>query len=263
MLGNKIRGYIRLFFIALSTIFAFITVSIIGLIPVSRKTKYAWGLRVRKWWSKSFVFILNYKVEVIGKFPRDRNYLFVGNHRSSLDPFVCLAYLEANPVSRGDVRNYPFLGKGAELTGIIFVNKKSKASKHGAKQAIYDALQEGKSVMIYPEGKTGAQPTTATFQKGSFEMAAELKVPIIPFVIEYKSLNDYWDHTDTMAQHYFKNLAKPRTDIRLSVGDVIVGDNSWTLLRQSQQWMNDEIVKLRADWGGLSQGKETRDDEAV
>lgn len=263
MLGNKIRGYIRLFFIFSSTILAFLIVSILGLLPASKATKYARGLRVRKWWSKAVVFLLNFKVDVIGKFPKDRNYLFVGNHRSSLDPFVGLAYLEANPVSRGDVRNYPFLGKGAEQTGIIFVNKTSKASKHGAKHAIYEALKEGKSVMIYPEGKTGAQPLTATFQKGSFEMAAELKVPIIPFVIEYKSLNDYWDHTDTMARHYFKNLAKPVTHIRLSVGEVIEGDNSWTLLRQSQQWMNEEIARLRADWGGLSQGKETRDDVAV
>jgi lyso-ornithine lipid O-acyltransferase len=259
MIANKIRGYLRLFFIFIITFLAFLAVTILRILPVNR---YKWGLKVRKVWSKLFVWILNYKVEVIGKFPRDRNYLFVGNHRSSLDPFVCLAYLEANPVSRGDVRNYPFLGKGAEITGIIFVNKESKSSKSAAKQAIGDALKEGKSIMIYPEGKTGAQPLTATFQKGSFDLAAELKVPVIPFIIEYKSLHDYWDHSDTMAEHYFKNLAKARTYIRLSIGEVIEGDNSWTLLRQSQQWMNDEITRVRSDWGGLSQGEETRDEIA-
>jgi len=31
------------------------------------------------------------------------------------------------------------------------------------------------------------------------------------------------------------------------------------LLRQSQQWMNDEIIRVRSDWGGLSQGQETKD----
>jgi len=260
MLGNKIRGYIRLTLVFIASFLAFLTVTIMRLFPVN---KYKWGLRIRKIWSSTCIRILNFKVEMRGSFPKDRNYLFVGNHRSSLDPFVGLTYLEANPVSRGDVRKYPFVGKGAELTGIIFVNKTSKASKHGAKQSIYDALNEGKSVMIYPEGKTGAQPLTATFQKGSFEMAAELGVPVIPFIIEYKNLSDYWDHKDTMAGHYFKYLAKPRTYIRLSVGDVIRSDNAWTLLRQSQQWMNDEIVRVRSDWGGLSQGKETRDDVAV
>ncbi len=255
MLANKIRGYIRLFFIIILTIAAFITVSIAVLIPGSKETKYNRALKVRRGWSRMFIWILNYKVEYRGNFPHDRNYLFVGNHRSSLDPFVGLAYLEANPVSRADVRNYPFLGKGAEKSGIIFVDKESRTSRSATKEAIYQALKEGKSIMIYPEGKTGAQPLTATFQKGSYEVAAELGVPVIPFVLEYKSTRDYWDHTDTMAVHYFKNLAKARTDVRLSVGEVIYSDNPWTLLRQSQQWINDEIVRLRSDWGGLNAEK--------
>ncbi len=249
MLGNKIRGYIRIFLLFLASCVALISV-FIGIVVA--KDKYKWGLNVRQRWSKSLMWILGYKVEVRGTYPKDRNYLFVGNHRSSLDPFVCLAHLQANPVSRADVRNYPVVGKGAELTGIIFVDKASRTSRSATKEAIYQALKEGKSVMVYAEGKTGAQPLTATFQKGSFEMAAELNVPIVPFAVEYKSVNDYWDHSETMVQHYFKNLAKPTTHIRMSFGDVIYGDTSWSLLRQSQQWINEEIIRLREDWGGLA-----------
>lgn len=250
MTGNKIRGYIRLFFVVIITFLAFASVWLAGIYP-EKKGRYKLRLKIRKLWSRLFVFILNYKVEVRGTFPKDRNYLFVSNHRSSLDPFVCLSYFEANPVSRADVRNYPFMGKGAELSGIIFVNKESRSSRSASKEAIHKALSEGKSIMIYPEGKTSAEPLTATFQKGAFDVAAELGIPIIPFAIEYKSTNDYWDHTDTMAVHYFKNLAKPVTYIRLSFGEVISGDNAFTLLRQSQQWINEEIVRLRSDWGGL------------
>jgi 1-acyl-sn-glycerol-3-phosphate acyltransferase len=248
MTGNKIRGYCRLVPIFISTILAFLSVALIGFLPGNR---YKMRLKVRKLWSKSFVFFLNYKVELRGKFPTDRNYLFVGNHRSSLDPFVCLAYLEGNPVSRADVRNYPFLGKGAELSGIIFVNKESRTSRSATKEAIHKALSEGKSIMIYPEGKTNAEPLTSTFQKGSFDIAAELGIPVVPFALEYKSLADYWDHSETMAEHYFNHLAKPRTYVRMSVGEVIQSDNAFALLRQSQQWINDEIVRLREDWGGL------------
>lgn len=250
MTGNKIRGYCRLVPILISTILAFLTVAFIGILPGNR---YKMRLKVRKLWSKSFVLFLNYKVEVRGKFPTDRNYLFVGNHRSSLDPFVCLAYLEGNPVSRADVRNYPFLGKGAELSGIIFVNKESRTSRSATKEAIHKALSEGKSIMIYPEGKTNAEPLTSTFQKGSFDIAAELGIPVVPFALEYKSLADYWDHSETMAEHYFNHLAKARTYVRMSVGDVIQSDNAFALLRQSQQWINEEIVRLREDWGGLKQ----------
>ena len=58
-----------------------------------------------------------------------------------------------------------------------------------------------------------------------------------------------------MAGHYFKYLAKPRTYLKLSVGEAIHGDNAFALLRQSQQWINDEIVSQRAEWGGLAPEK--------
>lgn len=248
--GNKIRGYARLFFIAIVSAIFLLIVTVLRFIPV--KNRYHYGLQSRKIWSRICLWILNYKVELWGKIPRDRNYLFVGNHRSSLDPFIFLSHIAGNPVSRGDVRNYPIIGKGAEITGIIFVDKESKSSRGATKEAIYQALKAGKSIMIYPEGKTGAQPLTATFQKGSYEQAAELGVPVVPFAIEYKSLGDYWDHSDTMLVHYLKNLAKPKTIIRLSIGEPMTSDNSWALLRQSQEWINDEIVKMRADWGGLA-----------
>lgn len=248
-LGNKIRGYAR---IAMILPLTFFFVFLVFLFTNLSKDKVMAGLRVRNWWSSAMMRLLGYRVEFIGHLPPGGPYLFVGNHRSSLDPLVCLKYLKANPVSRADVRNYPGVGKGAEMTGIIFVDKESRASRSATKQAIYDALKAGKSIMIYPEGKTHAEPLTTTFQKGSFDMAAELGVPVVPFAVEYKSTADYWDHTDTMVVHYLKNLAKPRTHIRMSVGPVIEGDTSWSLLRQSQHWINAEIVRLRADWGGLA-----------
>lgn len=251
--GNKIRGYVRLALIVIVSAFFLVFVTFLVYLPW--KNKFKVGQKTRMIWSRICLAILNFKVEVRGKFPQDRNYLYVGNHRSSLDPFIFLSYALASPVSRGDVRKYPIIGKGAVITGIIFVDKESKSSRGATKEAIYQNLKNGKSIMIYPEGKTGAQPLTATFQKGSFEQAAELMVPIVPFAIEYESINDYWDHTDGMLVHYLKNLAKPKTRIRLSIGEPLVGDNSWTLLRQSQQWINDEIVKLREDWGGLAPDK--------
>lgn len=256
--GNKIRGYTRLMLIAINSAFFLLIVTIFRIFPISDHKKYIYGQNTRKLWSKISLGILNFRIEVRGTVPTDRNYLFVGNHRSSLDPFIFLAQGNANPVSRGDVRKYPIIGKGAEITGIIFVDKESKSSRGATKEAIYQALKNGKSVMIYPEGKTGAQPYTTTFQKGSYEQAAELQVPVVPFVVEYKSVNDYWDHTDTMLVHYLKNLSKPRTDIRLSIGDPIAGDNSWALLRQSQQWINDEIEVLRKDWGGVVEDKKEK-----
>jgi len=248
-LGNKIRGYVRIALILPVSFYYFMKVIVHGWFA---RDKVMSGLKVRNGWGRAMCSMLGFRVEFRGHIPPGGPYLFVGNHRASLDPLVCMKYLQASPVSRADVRNYPVIGAGAERTGIIFVDKESRSSRSATKQAIYDALKAGRSIMIYPEGKTHANPLTTTFQKGSFDMAAELGVPVVPFAIEYKSTADYWDHTDSMVVHYLKNLAKARTDIRMSMGPVIEGDTSWSLLRQSQQWINEEIVRLRADWGGLA-----------
>ena len=249
MLGNRIRGYIR---IALVLPLSFVALLLVIIRGALARDKIASGQRVRNWWSGSLLSLMGFKVEKRGHIPEGGPYLFVGNHRSTLDPMVALKYLRASPVSRADVRHYPVIGKGAELSGIIFIDKTSRTSRTATKQAIYDALKAGISILIFPEGTTHGQPLTTTFQKGAFEMAAELGVEVVPFAIEYKSIADYWDHTDGMVTHYLKNLAKPRTDVRISFGPVLQGDTAWSLLRQSQQWVNDEIVRLREDWGGLA-----------
>jgi 1-acyl-sn-glycerol-3-phosphate acyltransferase len=141
MLANKIRGYSRLLLIVIVSALFLLGVTILRLLPGEQ---YKMGLKMRKVWSRICLWILNYKVEVRGTFPKDRNYLFVGNHRSSLDPFVFLSYGSANPVSRGDVKNYPIIGKGAEITGIIFVDKESKSSRGATKEAIYQGLKNGR-----------------------------------------------------------------------------------------------------------------------
>ena len=102
---------------------AFIAVVLVGLLPVNR---YKIRLKIRHIWAKSAVLILNYKVELKVIFHMTG---IISMSEITGHPWIHLFashYLEANPVSRSDVRNYPFVGKGAEISGIIFVNKESK-----------------------------------------------------------------------------------------------------------------------------------------
>ena len=97
--GNKIRGYIRLALIVVVSAFFLVFVTILVYLPW--KNKFKVGQKTRMVWSRICLAILNFKVEVQGKFPKGRNYLYVGNHRSSLDPFIFLSHALASPVSRG------------------------------------------------------------------------------------------------------------------------------------------------------------------
>ena len=76
-------------------------------------------------------------------FPKDEACLFVGNHRSSLDPIFVLAKVHAFPVSRAEVRNWPLVGKGSDMTGIIFVDKSSRESRAATKVALLNEMKKG------------------------------------------------------------------------------------------------------------------------
>ena len=212
------------------------------------------GLELRRKWSAGFVYRLGFRIEWEGKIPGRDACLYVGNHRCSLDPQVVMAMLKAYPVSRAEVRNWPLVGKGSAATGIIFVDKSSRESRIRAKTALLEELQQGHSVLIFPEGHTNVEPTTTTFNKGSFEQAATGGFPVVPFVIEYKDTRDYWDHTDSFAVHLIKRFGKPKTIVKVVFGPPIASDNAWTLLRTSQQWIDEKILEVRREWDGENNG---------
>ncbi len=192
--------------------------------------------------------ILGFKITFSGEYPEDEPCLFVSNHRSALDPIVMLSKLKAYPVSRAEVRNWPLVGKGGQMTGIIFVDKGNKESRAQTRLILLKELQNGHSILIYPEGRTNVATTTSTFQNGSFAQAATVGFRVVPHVIEYKDKEDYWDHTDGFAMYFIKRFGKRTTPIRIVFGEPMRSDNPWTLLRNSQHWIDETIQNVRRDW---------------
>ena len=245
MKGRKILGVIRLILLAIVT-FPFFTGAFIFR-PDLRKDKLA-GARYIGKWSRALMALLGFRIQVEGKPPEGNPYLLICNHRSSLDPLVIMSRVPGYPVAKADVSGYPMVGPGAKRVGVIFVEKTNRSSREATKQAIYKAFQEGKSILIFPEGRTHAEQNTVTFQKGAFDQAAALGIPVVPIALDYKYTSDYWDHKETMVQHYFANLAKWRTPVRIRFGTPIKSDNSFTLLRQSQAWIDEVISEFREGW---------------
>lgn len=245
MLGRKILGIVRLVLLGIIT-FPYFLISLV-VRPDRRKDKML-GARLISSWCQVIVPLMGFSVRSVNKLPSGSPYLFVSNHRSSLDPLILLANVAAYPVSKADVSTYPMVGKGALRAGVIFVEKKNRSSRAATKEAIHAALKAGKSVLIFPEGRTHAEEKTVTFQKGAYDQAADLNVPVVPIALDYRYKSDCWDHKETMVQHYFRNLAKWRTPVSVRYGSPIRSDNSFTLLRQSQAWIDETISDLREQW---------------
>jgi 1-acyl-sn-glycerol-3-phosphate acyltransferase len=243
---NRIRGALRLLQFGLHC--ARYTIVVYSISKWGGKDKVATGLRARRRWAHGMLRILRFKVQWEGDIPEGETCLFVGNHRSSLDPIIIMSKVIVYPVSRADVRHWPIVGKGSEITGVIFVDKANRASRTRTKELILNTLNDGNSVLIFPEGRTNVDPTTTTFQKGAFDQAAAGGFRVVPFMIEYKDKEDNWDHTDSFAVHFIKRFGKRRTHIRIIFGEPLRSDNAWTLLRGAQSWIDDRIAEVRREW---------------
>ncbi len=243
---NKIRGSLRLALFFFHTLYWLIFLLIwdsLGKLNDGNRLGY------RERWSRGMARLVGFRFTFSGELPDGGPYLFVGNHRSTLDPLLAFYKIQAWPLSKAWVKDWPLVGRGSQLTGIIFVVKESKNSRHAAKERILEELEKGNSILIYPEGHTHVEPLTKTFHKGSYEQAAKGDFPVVPFILEYKDVEDYWDHTENFVQHFIRAFGKRRHDVHLGIGPVLRSDNPWTLMRESRKWIDQAMVDIHREWG--------------
>jgi len=112
-----------------------------------------------------------------------KTYIVCPNHTSNLD-ISTMSVLVNN--------NCSFMGKeelkDGLVTGLFFrsidipVNRDSNMSAFRAFKKAAERLQNGTTMIIFPEGKIGDEypPILHQFKNGPFKLAIELKVPIIP-----------------------------------------------------------------------------------
>lgn len=151
-----------------------------------------------------------------------RGRLFVMNHRSMLDIFVNLAFLEANIVSRADLSRWPVIGLAARRVGTLFVDRSSKQSGAAVINAMCGAVERGRAVMVYPEGTTFTGDEVRPFRPGAFLAAERTGAEIVPVGIAYEgAAASFLD--EPFVEHLLRVSSTRRIRIGLEVGEAIPG----------------------------------------
>jgi 1-acyl-sn-glycerol-3-phosphate acyltransferase len=139
------------------------------------------------WWSKFTCIISLCPTTVIGKTKLDKNqsYIFVSNHQGAFDIFFIYGYIGQHIkwVMKQSLRNIPLVGKACEAAGFIFVDNSSPQAAARTVAIAESRLKGGASVVIFPEGSRTETGKLGRFKKGAFQMALDLKLPIVPVTI--------------------------------------------------------------------------------
>ncbi|GAB3291651.1 HAD-IB family hydrolase [Parahaliea aestuarii] len=112
--------------------------------------------------------------------------VFIFNHQSKADVVIMASLLRRDiaGVGKQEIRKLPVIGKVLEMGGVVMIDRANARSAIDAMAPLVDAMrEEGKSVVLAPEGTRSVGPRLQPFKKGAFHLAMQAGVPIVPVVI--------------------------------------------------------------------------------
>ena len=242
---TTIRGLFRLlkFIVVLS-----FYVSRLALTSLFRGWSLDLGLRHRQQCVRALMNALNIRLETRGKTDYEGNFLYISNHRCYLDPIAELTRIRALPVAKAEVAKLPIVGYGARISGIHFVERSSLKSRKDTRLGMAKTIAEGKSILIYPEGTTVKAVTSGAYKPGTFNMAAQNNISIIPIAIEYGDPDDAWVGPEGMPTHFLRQFGQKNKKIRVHYGDPVWHEDANELLRLVKEWLDAQLMSIRREW---------------
>ncbi|NBR40797.1 MAG: 1-acylglycerol-3-phosphate O-acyltransferase, partial [Alphaproteobacteria bacterium] len=163
--------------------------------------------------------------------------VFMFNHQSKADVAIMASLIRKDVVGVGkkEIEKIPVIGQVMGMAGTVFIDRSDRAKAIESMQPLINAMKnEGKSMVIAPEGTRTPTAKLAPFKKGGFHMAMQVGVPIVPVVIHNAG--------DIAPKGDF--LFRPGT-VRIDVLPP-VDTGQWTLSRMNEQVNTVRNMFLRA-----------------
>ena len=127
---------------------------------------------------------VNVTVEGIDRLVPGTTYVFVSNHQSIYDTPVLFWSLpfQLRIIAKASLAKFPVLGWHLTRGRHLFVDR--KRPDHGGILGRWRSLvSEGLSLVIFPEGTRSQDGRVARFKGGSFLLAIEAGLPVVPVAV--------------------------------------------------------------------------------
>lgn len=123
-------------------------------------------------------------IEGLDRITPGTTYVFVSNHQSIYDIPVIFASLpyQLRIIAKDSLAKFPVLGWHLRRGGHLFVDRKNP-DRSGILDRWRALVQDGLSLIIFAEGTRSVDGRVARFKAGSFMLALEAGLPIVPLAV--------------------------------------------------------------------------------
>lgn len=137
-------------------------------------------------WAKGLLAVTGVRVRVHNRERAgDGNpHIFLANHISWFDIPALGSFLpRAKFVAKAELFKIPVLGGAMRAVGMVPIQRQNRKAAFGAYDEAARRIQEGNSVIVFPEGTRGDDYPLRAFKKGPFVLAIDAGAPIVPVLI--------------------------------------------------------------------------------
>jgi 1-acyl-sn-glycerol-3-phosphate acyltransferase len=137
-------------------------------------------------WSWLILATTGVDVEVHGleRLTPGRTYIFVSNHQSIYDIPIIFWHLpwQLRIIAKASLGSFPFLGWHLSRTGHLLVDRK-RPDPLGILKRWKGLVSRGLSLIVFPEGTRSADGQVGRFKGGSFLLAVQAGLPLVPISV--------------------------------------------------------------------------------
>src|SRR5690348_13329822 len=118
----------------------------------------------------------------------DRAAVYAVNHTSNVEPPILYSVLSGlfprlRILYKAELRKLPILVRAFDLAGFVPLERGNRDQSLPAIEQAAEALREGNSFLIFPEGTRSRSGDLLPFKKGGFILALKGQAPIVPVAI--------------------------------------------------------------------------------
>ncbi|MBA2882615.1 1-acyl-sn-glycerol-3-phosphate acyltransferase [Desulfosalsimonas propionicica] len=184
---NRLIAIAWFSFVGITSVIFFLAALVIKVATVAFDRRLVILQQFTCFWGALYTWIIPaWKIRIEGRQHIDskKARVVVSNHQSLLDILVLFnLFCHFKFVSKSEIFKVPLIGWNMRFNRYIELKRGDKRSIARMMKDCKKALDEGSSVLIFPEGTRSPDGNIRNFKPGAFILATEHQAPIQPIVI--------------------------------------------------------------------------------